>query len=72
MSQYRKEHRQYFESDAGKELVKALKATITQNHQKAESSLNRDESYAYTQRASGIRDVLDVIHSMTAGGKKPA
>lgn len=71
MSQYRKEHRQYFESDAGQELLKALTEQIDLNHTKAENVTSRDESFAYTQRASGIRDSLDVINSMTAGGKKP-
>lgn len=71
MSQYRKEHRQYFESDAGQELIKSLHDQIANNHRKAEASLNRDESFACTQRASGVRDVLDVITTMTTGGKKP-
>jgi hypothetical protein len=69
MSEFAKVHRTYFESDAGKELMTSINATITDMHKKAES--NPDLAVAFTQRAKGIREVIDIINSMTAIRKQP-
>lgn len=67
MSELAKQHRIYFESDAGKELLQSLQVQITAMHQKAENSpeLARD----FAQRAKGIREALDIISSMIAERK---
>lgn len=70
MSQFAKEHRAYFDSDAGRELVDSLKTEIDAKHAKAETATDSDLSFAFTQRAKGVREALDIINSMIAG-KKP-
>jgi hypothetical protein len=71
MSEFAKIHRTYFESDAGKELLSSLNVTIDDLHKKAEQAADRDLSFAFTQRAKGAREVLDIINSMTATRKQP-
>lgn len=69
MSEFAKIHRTYFESDAGKELMSSITVTIDDLHKKAES--NPEFAVAFTQRAKGVREVLDIINSMIAIRKQP-
>lgn len=71
MSEFAKVHRTYFESDAGKELMKSLRAIIKHQHEKAETMVDAEQSYAYTQRARGVREAIDIINSMIATKKPP-
>lgn len=64
MSQFQAAYQQFFESPAGLEFVKTLTDIIDNQHQKAENEPER--ASAYTQRAKGIREALQVIQSVTA------
>lgn len=71
MSQYKKQHVAYFESDAGRELIESCKSHKRQMYYKAESATDIQEAFAYLNRAKGIQEALDTIMSMTAGGTPP-
>jgi len=56
----------FLKAEAGKHYVQKLTELIDTNHRKAENEpeLSRD----YMQRAKGLREALDMITSLTAGG----
>lgn len=65
-----KQYREFFkESEYGVKFVERLNEQISAQHMKAED--DPDHSRDYTQRAKGVREVLDLINSLCAGSKKP-
>lgn len=63
-----KGYERFFSADEGKEMLDVLGSLIIDQHRKAENDpeLSRD----YTQRAKGIRLVVDHINSVRGGVKK--
>jgi hypothetical protein len=58
-------YRDFFkDSQAGEHFTNSLAYLIEQNHHKAENE--PDNARDYTQRAKGVREVLDVINSYSA------
>lgn len=66
-----KRYREYFiESNDGQAFMLSLDSLIQSQHAKAEDTTSKDESFAYTQRAKGIREVIVTINSLTTEAKK--
>ena len=66
--QLRVGYRNFFEqSDAGVHFIKSLDKLIDSKHREAEK--NPDNSRDYTQRACGIREVINMIKVMTVDTK---
>lgn len=58
----------FLKSEDGQEFVRRISSLILENHEKAE----REPEHArdYSQRASGQREVIDLIRSLTTEIKK--
>lgn len=72
MSQFATQYKEFFtETEAGKEYIKALEFKIEAAHTDAERTIDQESSFAYTQRAKGIREVLELTKSLQMEVKKP-
>jgi len=62
MSKHHAEHKVYFDSPAGLELLTSISNMIDSNHEKAENE--PDYARDHMQRAKGNREVLNMINTM--------
>lgn len=72
MSQFATQYKEFFtDSDAGQEYIKAIESRIESVHGEAERTIDQESSFAYVQRAKGIREVLELTRSLQMEVKKP-
>lgn len=71
MSDVTQRYRDFFkESLEGQAFIEKLEFIIDQEHERSENSTDPNASFAHTQRAKGVRDVIAAINALTSGVKK--